>query len=129
MKNITYFFISISIILNACSDSKTPNECVSFVETGIVQVALIPTADKMGAVYKVDFPISNGCGKFNKFEETINGNTRIIKVIAKYEGCICTQDFSIKSANYVFTSSVPGTYTLKFLKADGTFFIETVVIA
>ena len=83
MKNLTYFFISISIILNACSDSKTPNECVSFVETGIVQVALIPTADMIGAVYKVDFPISNGCGKFNKFEETINGNTRFIKVIEK----------------------------------------------
>lgn len=129
MKNLTYLFISISIILNACSESKTPNECVSFLQTGIAAITLDPTVDMMGAVYKVDFPISNGCGKFNKFEETIDGNTRIIKVIAKYEGCICTQDFSIKSTNYVFTSSVPGTYTLKFLKADGTFFIETVVIA
>lgn len=129
MKNLTYLFISISIILNACSESKTPNECVSFLQTGIAAITLDPTVDMMGAVYKVDFPISNGCGKFNKFEETIDGNTRIVKVIAKYEGCICTQDFSIKSTNYVFTSSVPGTYTLKFLKADGTFFIETVVIA
>ncbi|MBC7555549.1 MAG: hypothetical protein H7195_01155 [Chryseobacterium sp.] len=129
MKNLIYLFISISIILNACSESKTPNECVSFLQTGIAAITLDPTVDMMGAVYKVDFPISNGCGKFNKFEETIDGNTRIVKVIAKYEGCICTQDFSIKSTNYVFTSSVPGTYTLKFLKADGTFFIETVVIA
>ena len=128
MKNLTYFFISISIILNACSDSKTPNECVSFVETGIVQVALIPTADMIGVVYKIDFPISNGCGKFNKFEETINGNTRVIKVIAKYEGCICTEIFSTQSANYTFTTKTSGTYILKFLKADGTFFIETVVI-
>ena len=128
MKNLTYLFISISIILNACSDSKTPNECVSFVETGIVQVALIPTADMIGVVYKIDFPISNGCGKFNKFEETINGNTRVIKVIAKYEGCICTEIFSIQSANYTFTTKTSGTYILKFLKADGTFFIETVVI-
>lgn len=129
MKNLTYLFIAISIILNACSESKAPNECASFLQTGIAAITLDPTVDMMGAVYKVDFPISNGCGKFNKFEETIDGNTRIIKVIAKYEGCICTQDFSIKSANYVFTSSVPGTYTLKFLKADGTFFIETIVIA
>ena len=128
MKNLTYLFISISIILNACSDSKTPNECVSFVETGIVQVALIPTADIIGAVYKVDFPISNGCGKFNKFEETINGNTRFIKVIEKQEGCICTEIFSTQSANYTFTTKTSGTYILKFLKADGTFFTETVVI-
>ena len=128
MKNLTYLFISISIILNACSDNKTPNECVSFVETGIAEITLDPTVDMIGAVYKVDFPISNGCGKFNKFEETINGNTRVIKVIAKYEGCICTEIFSIQSANYTFTTKTSGTYILKFLKADGTFFIETVVI-
>jgi len=128
MKSLSYLFVSICFLLNACSENKTPNECVSFVETGIEAVALIPTVDMIGATYKVDFPISNGCGKFNKFEETINGNTINIKVIAKYEGCICTQDYSIKSANYVFTTAAPGTYTLKFQKADGTFFTETVVI-
>jgi hypothetical protein len=76
----------------------------------------------------VNFPISNGCGKFNKFEETINGNTIIIIVVAKYKGCICTQNFSIQSSNYVFTTTTSGIYNLKFQKTDGTFFTETVVI-
>lgn len=128
MKKIAFLFISFSFFLNACSDSKNVNDCVSFVETGIESVALIPTTDMIGAVYQVDFPISNGCGKFNNFEETISGNTRTIKVIAKYEGCICTQDFSIQSKNYVFTTTNSGTYTLKFQKMDGTFLTETVVI-
>ena len=128
MKKLSYLFVTICFLLNACSESQTPNECVSFVESGVEAVALIPTVDMIGATFKVDFGISNGCGKFNKFVETINGNTRTIKVIAKYEGCICTQDASIKSTNYVFTTSTTGTYTLKFQKADGTFFTETVVI-
>lgn len=128
MKNLSYLFIFFCFLLNACSKSQTPNECVSFVETSIEGVELIPTIDMLGATFKVDFGISNGCGKFNKFVETINGNTRTIKVIAKYEGCICNQDASIKSANYVFTTSITGTYTLKFQKADGTFFTETVLI-
>ena len=128
MKNLSYLFIFFCFLLNACSESQTPNECVSFAETSIEGVELIPTIDMLGATFKVDFGISNGCGKFNKFVETINGNTRTIKVIAKYEGCICTQDASIKSANYVFTTTTTGSYTLKFQKADGTFFTETVVI-
>lgn len=128
MKNLSYLFISISFFLNACNENKTPNDCLSFVQAGTEAVSLIPIIDMIGATYKVDFPISNGCGKFNKFEETINGNARIIKVITKYEGCICTQDYSIQSANYIFTSAIPGTYILKFQKSDGTFFIETVVI-
>ena len=128
MKKLSYLFVTICFLFNACSESQTPNECVSFVETGVEAVALIPTIDMIGATFKVVFGISNGCGRFNKFVETINGNTRTIKVIARYEGCICTQDASIKSANYVFTTSTTGTYTLKFQKTDGTFFTETVVI-
>jgi hypothetical protein len=128
MKKLSYIFILICFLLNACSESQTPNECASFVETGIEGVELIPTVDMIGATFKVDFGISNGCGKFNKFVETTNGNTIIIKVLAKYEGCICTQDASIKSTNYVFTTAITGTYNLKFQKADGTFFTETVVI-
>jgi hypothetical protein len=81
------------LTLYSCSENKNPNECFRLVQTGIDGVALIPTADMIGAVYKVDFPISNVCGKFDKFEETSNGNTRIIKVFTKYQGCICNEIF------------------------------------
>ena len=100
----------------SCSKNDEIKQCINFVTTGLETVELIPTADM------------SGCGKFDKFEETINGNTRIIKVIIKYEGCICTQDFFTQSANYVFTTSIPGTYILKFQKTDGSFITETVVI-
>ena len=126
-KLILLFFILLSTMFS-CSKNDEIKQCINFVTTGLETVELIPTADMSGAIYKVDFPISNGCGKFDKFEEIINGNTRIIKVIIKYEGCICTQDFFTQSANYVFTTSIPGTYILKFQKTDGSFITETVVI-
>ena len=62
MKKLSYLFVTICFLLNACSENQTPNECVSFVESGVEAVALIPTIDMIGATFKVDFGISNGCG-------------------------------------------------------------------
>ena len=128
MRSLFLHLIAIVVVLTSCNNNENNDECKSFIASGVEAVSLIPTTDMIGATFQVDFYISNGCGKFEKFEEKIEGNTRTIKVIGKYEGCICTQELSLKSANYVFTTSTSGTYTLKFLKSDGTFFTETVVI-
>jgi hypothetical protein len=71
---------------------------------------------------EVKFGVINGCGGLGKFIETNNGNTRIIEVEAKYEGCICTQDAPIRKVNYEFIPTNTGDYELKF-KSSPTEFI------
>ncbi len=128
-KLLLLFFVTVTL-LTSCCDSKTNDEqCVSFVPEGIDAVTLIPTTDMTGAAFNVAFYVNNGCGNFGSFEEIVNGNSITIKVIAKYEGCVCTDDIPLRESVYTFTSNTSGTYLLKFIKADGTFITETVVIA
>ena len=130
MKKLLLLCCFTTTLLTSCNDSETNvDKCVSYEPTGIEAVTLIPTADLIGAAYNVSFYCNNGCGNFGSFEKTIEGNTITIKVIAKYEGCVCTEDIPLRESVYTFTSNTSGTYILKFLKADGTFITETVVIA
>ena len=73
------------------------------------------------------FGVSNGCGRFDKFEETISGNTIALVLNAKYEGCLCTQIAPVLSAIYKFKKSQKGTYILKFWQGD-SYVDHTIVI-
>lgn len=118
-----------TVFLTSCEgeneDSENPN---NLVPTGIHSVTEIPGDFASGTAYKVDFYVNNGCGNFLLFDETIDGNTRTIKVIAKYEGEICTMDVPLREATYTFDPVTAGTYTLKFLMEDGTYQTETFVV-
>jgi hypothetical protein len=129
MKKLLLLFCFTVTLLISCNDNEAnDDQCISYSPAVIDAVTLIPTVDMIGAVFNVAFYVNNGCGDFGSFEETIDGNTITIKVIAKYEGCVCTDDIPLRESVYTFTSATAGTYTLKFLKTDGTFITETVVI-
>lgn len=117
-----------SITLSSCSDDDSDDNCISFSEAAVDAVEPIENADAAGFLYKVYFYVGNGCGNFGSFEETVDGNTRTIKVIAKYEGCVCTEDIPLRDTVYSFNPTAPGTYTLKFVQEDNTFITETVVV-
>ena len=76
----------------------------------------------------ISFGCFNGCGQFDSFEESKQGNVLIINVIAKYEGCACTQDAPTKQATYLFETSEQGVYYLKFKQNDNNYLIDTLII-
>lgn len=126
MKKLLLLVFSISL-LTSCAEDDTEETCIEFGDAGIESVTVLPVDTDGSYPIKVDFRVMNGCGNFGSFEESTEGNTTAIKVIAKYEGCICTQDLPLREVTYTFEPTAPGTYTLKFMTADDTFITETIV--
>jgi len=128
MKKLVMIFFMIAFIFISCdnNDAATSDQDTFF--AGVNSVTEIPVDFNADAMFKLDFYVNNGCGQFDSFDEIVEGNTRIIKVLTKYEGEFCTMDIPLREIIYTFNASIAGTYTLKFLKTDGTYFTETVVV-
>jgi hypothetical protein len=126
MFKICPFLLSV-MMLNTCN--KETGACESFKK---VPAALIegPDAGTVNQVITVtvSFAVFNGCGQFGRFEETTTGNTKKISIIAKYSGCICTDDIPTRKATYKFTAVNPGVYYLQFSSSDSTYLIDTLTV-
>ena len=119
------------MVLSLIGCTKTPNEppCISFQTGPVTKIDGTTTASvNQEILLTVDFTSMNGCGQFNKFEETVNGNETTIVVNAKYEGCICTQDLPTRRVTYKFRKSQAGIYTLKFFQSDNIYLNHTVTV-
>ncbi|RZK04143.1 MAG: hypothetical protein EOO46_17340 [Flavobacterium sp.] len=126
MKKIFLVLISFALLTSCANDDNASESCLSYSEAYVDTVEAIETADAIGFPFKVSFTVLNGCGDFGSFEETVAGNVVTVNVIAKYEGCICTEALEIKEAVYSFKPTTPGTYTLRFRTSEDTFITETV---
>lgn len=127
MKNLFFALLSF-VFLTSCGNDDNADNCVSFSESYVDSVELLETADAIGFPYKVKFIVMNGCGGFGSFEETVAGNTVTVNVIAKYEGCVCTEAIEVKEAVYSFNPTAPGTYTLRFRNTEDTFITKTITV-
>lgn len=111
-----------TIILSGCKKTQHDKECLSYTKAPVIKIEGLNTGlvnqDISLTVY---FGCFSGCGQFGKFEQTSNGNTTTINVIAKYQGCICTQDAPIRQTIYNFKGSQPGTYYLKFFQTENAY--------
>lgn len=130
MKKLIFAMSSALMLLSACQmDDSNTDYCLSYQTEPVTAVTPIPGVPAQeNNSFKVDFNSTNGCGAFDSFDVTSDGNTRVIKVIGKYVGCVCTQDLPAREATYTFTETTPGTYTLKFYQSDTAFITHTVVI-
>ena len=110
-------------------DNKEEDECI----TNKIEYVTSVNSPNTGTIndtvnIEVNFGVFNGCGGFGKFIESENGNIRNIKVEAKYEGCICTQDAPIRTVNYEFKTANSGNYELKFKSSPTEFIIVNLTI-
>lgn len=126
MKTVYLLLFVCALISCDCKDDN--NNCITFEPAGIETVVEKPNADAIGRLFDVAFRVKNGCGNFGSFEETTEGSVTTIEVIARYEGCICTEISPLLETVYIFNQTTPGTYTLQFKKSEGTFISQTVVI-
>jgi len=128
MKNIFFALINLFLLTSCANDDKGSDNCLSYSESYVDTVEAIENADAVGFLYKVNFYVGNGCGGFGSFEETVDGNTITIKLIAKYEGCICTQAIEPRDVVYGFNPTTPGIYTLRFQNTEDTFITKTITL-
>ena len=115
------------LVLSSCNKTQDDNKCLSYIKAPVIKVE----GPNTGLVNQdinltVSFGCFNGCGQFENFEQTSNGDTTTINVIAKYEGCLCTQDVPIRQATYKFKVTQTGTYYLKFLQTGKTYLTDTI---
>ena len=73
------------------------------------------------------FEVTKWWIRFYKFEDIVNGDTTIITLKAKYEGCLCTDIAFIVLAIYKFKKSKIGTYQVKFWKGN-SYIDHTIVV-
>ena len=127
MKSIYLSFL-VLFLVGCNNDDDTVANCIEFNPAAVETVVENTTADAASYTFEVGFRVLNGCGEFSSFEQTTLGNVTIIEVIAKYEGCICTQDIPLRQTVYTFNQNIPGTYILKFKMADDNYITQTVAV-
>ena len=117
-----------AVILTSCMKDNE-DECIEYKQAPVT-LTNTPSTGQINSdiLINVSFGCINGCGQFGSFEETCQGNTLTIKVIAKYEGCICTQEAPIRQTTYTFSTAEQGTYYLKFLQNNNNYLTDTLII-
>ncbi len=109
------------ITFTGCLKNGQDSRCLSSIlanTSSISGPASVPR-NETGEI-NVSFQALNGCGQFERFIESTVADTSFIQIIARYDGCVCTQDLPIRTAKYSFKKTLPGTYYFKFV--DSTAF-------
>jgi len=116
------------ICFSACHKTQV-NPCLVYMTA---QVTKVTGANSVSVNQEIDLTVfyymNNGCGQFQGLEATSAGNTTIIDLNAKYEGCACTDVLLGGQTIYKFRAANPGLYYLKFLQPDKTYFTDTITV-
>lgn len=124
------FIIFLFCIVNiSCKKNKDNNSCISYANGAVTKIEG-PNFASVGQeiTLNISFQCINGCGQFSSFEENALGNNSNIAVLAKYEGCICTQDIPTRIVPYTFKKMQTGSYELRFLQSGSTYVGHTIVV-
>ena len=117
-------FIASLFLLLSCNndDDSSDDNCITFQRAFISEVNA-PTTGTLNQPIDIEviFQVNDGCGGFNKIIETDNGNSKIIEVDAKYEGCFCTLAIETITHDYTFTPTNTGVYLLEFKSPNAEF--------
>lgn len=112
----------------SCDDTDNDVELCAYKETAYVTSVNAPAIGSVDEVLNIEvsFPLASGCGQFERFVVSNEGNTSTIEIIAAYIGCVCTLDAPTRTVNYEFSASKTGIYELKF-KSSATEFITVFI--
>lgn len=110
--------------------NKTKNEeCISYTTAQVISVAAPDTASvNQETAVIILYRFFNGCERFQRIDTISSGDTTIISLAAKYEGCACTAIITGGKTIYNFKASQTGKYYFKFLQPDKTFLTDTITV-
>lgn len=128
-RNFVVLLAIAAISLAGCFKDPDDEECISYHSSPVTQVDGPSTAAVNQEIdLVVSFTCFNGCGQFGSFEKVTVVDTTHVNVLAKYQGCMCTQDIPVRQAIYKFKAAQAGTYYLKFRQDDNTILTETITV-
>lgn len=133
MKNnlLLFYLMIVSICCNlvSCTKTKNDNNCISFQTASIISAQGPDTGlINQNATFSLSYGINNGCGNFNSFEQSTNGDTTLVKVKTKYQGCVCTQMIGVLATPYTFNATIPRIYYFKFYQTEQTYLLDSIRI-
>ena len=114
--------------VTACSSDTADNYCFYQIQTGIDKVTgpeTIRVNEQL--TLQATFTINNSCGTFNRFAVS-NNYPKTIRAVVDYSGCTCQEIIKTETKPYIFKTSRAGTYTLYFVKPDGSYIIKTITV-
>jgi hypothetical protein len=114
--------------LSNCHKSSPDNQCTSY---GSISVTSVSGPDSGFVNQPVDFNVVCGvcgCGHFDHFGQTVNGDTITVSANLKYVGCVCPQDCELLDTVFQFKAAQAGTYYIKFPKNGNGWQIDTLVV-
>lgn len=79
-------------------------------------------------IIPISFIINNDCGRFGYIGETNSGNTKTLKVFARYVGCDCNENIDNIYINYNFTPTFVGEQIIRIEQPDGTYLTYSISI-
>ena len=109
-------------------NTDTNRYCVYFQRSPIVSYTA-PTTGVINQAITYSLSSSFTCGNSQPFSapDSVVGNTRYVKVIGKYYGCICLTSAPVYTHQYSFSTSTPGKYYIKFLKYNN-YLTDSIVV-
>lgn len=107
----------------------TPVPCNLLVHT-VVDTAIVPenAMANQNITITVKFTVNDGCGRFGYIAENNSGNTKTLKIFARYVGCACTLALMEVQTIYNFTPTTTGEQIIKIEQPDGTFLTHSITI-
>lgn len=118
------FFRGLVLVFMFAFACKTPeSKCIREQLCYVDSIQVVDTL-KLGQTATLKFlvGIGNGCGRFDKLE--INNDTTAMQYevfsYAYFEGCVCTEIYSMVWQTTQITPNKIGRYSLKFYQPDNT---------
>lgn len=126
----TFFLLFVSFLfLVSCHKNDNRNVVSSPSPSPVTKVEgpdSIPVNQE--ASFMISYYLINSCGRFERVEGITLGDTTTVNVVAKYEGSVCSDVLLNGEATYLFKSSKPGTYYLKFWKSINSYLVDSIVV-
>ena len=129
MKKVIAAILSLHFILAFNCNKPINDNCLSYKIAPVSNINVPATGQVNTSIpIPISYNISNGCGHFHALEDFAQGNNINVTIYAKYEGCICTMNFSTLDTVYNFTPRATGTYYLNFRQSDSSYISDTINI-
>jgi hypothetical protein len=123
-------FITILILFSLISCKKSNSESNNPVQWNMTRVEGVTTGTLNQAIsLTVFYPTSSGCDIFDKFEQSTQNKIVSIKAFGHTETSnICTDAAIEKNATLSFTPTSTGSYELRFIQRDNSYFSVNLTI-
>lgn len=128
MKKIIFFFLLL-FVFSSCKKEKDCSEKTTEL-TFFATDAVMPSTAKIGETVPMNiyYDYNKGCEVFGSVNESANAFDVSISLSGNKNECACSSTLTSTSTTYNAKFHSSGTYSVKFLKADGSFISKTIVI-